>query len=312
MKKQIMKGVERYFTTGVGLITSTGKHGPNVMAAEWTLHISYEPMLIAIFIHKVEATYDNIMQTGEFGVNMSTAEQADLVNIAGAYTRKEIDKLNVGDMFKFYPGRYIKAPMINGCIINAECKVVKHYNIGDHTAIIGEVVHAKYDKTKSPLIYHQGMYRSIGKKLSNNRRQISVGKSIFDELKQMGKNTFTLRCVAALIRNDKNEILFVRRDPTVWHARWMVPWFVLKRGSDHVKMLKKYLKDSDLDVRVGKIIGIDRVMFTWNSKKLRVNFVVYKCRAKKTSINGNRHFTDTQWSRTVPKNLILKNLLNFR
>src|SRR5574341_1580295 len=100
MKGQIMKGIERYFATGVGLITSTGKNGPNVMAAEWTLHISYDPMLIAIFIHRGEATYENIMQTREFGVNMSTDQQASLVNISGGYSRKEIDKLGIANLFK--------------------------------------------------------------------------------------------------------------------------------------------------------------------------------------------------------------------
>jgi len=312
MKKQIMEGIERYFTTGVGLITSTGKHGPNVMAAEWTLHISYKPMLIAIFAHKGEATYDNIMHTREFGVNMSTDEQADQVNIAGGYSRKEIDKLNLEDLFKLYPGRYIKAPMIRGCIINAECKVVKCYNIGDHTAVIGEVLHAKYDKTKTPLIYHRGMYRTLGKKLGSNRRQISVGKTIFNELKRMGRNEFTLRCVAGLIHNSNNECLFVKRDPKVWYSRWMLPWFVVRRGSDHAKMLKKHLEDVDLDVKVGNIVGIDRVMFKHDSKKLRANFVVYRCIARKTLIDDNKHFSDAKWSRAVPKNLILKGLLNFK
>jgi flavin reductase (DIM6/NTAB) family NADH-FMN oxidoreductase RutF len=311
MKKQIMKGIERYFATGVGLITSTGRHGSNVMAAEWTLHISYKPMLIAVFIHKGEATYDNIMQTREFGVNMSTDEQADLVNIAGGYSRTEIDKLNVGDLFKLYPGRYIKAPMIKGCIVNAECRVVKSYNIGDHTAVIGEVVHAKYDKTKLPLIYHRGMYRAVGMKLRSKRRRINVGKNIFNELKRMGRNEFTLRCVAGLIHNNKNEWLFVKHDPTVWHTKWMIPWFVVRRGSDHAETLKKRLEDIDLDVKVGKIAGIDRVMFKHNSEVLRANFVVYKCNAKQTS-SGYKHFSGTKWSRTVSKNSILKSLLSFR
>jgi len=310
MKKQIMKGIERYFATGVGLITSTGNNGPNVMAAEWTLHISYDPMLIAIFIHKGEVTYENIMQTREFGVNMSTDQQASLVNISGGYSRKEIDKLSVRNLFKLYRAHYIKAPMIRDCVINAECKVVKHYNIGDHTAVIGKVVHARYDKTKSPLIYHRGMYRTATKKLSSNRRQINVSKGVFDELKTIGKDQFTLRCAASIIRNSKNETLFVKRDPKVWHGRWMVPWFVVKRGADHATMLKKYLKD--LDASVGGILGIDRVMFKHNSKELRANFVVYSCNARRTLIDGNKDFVDSKWSKNTPKNLILKGLLRFR
>ena len=37
----------RQFVTNVGLITSVGPLGPNIMAAEWTHQISYSPSLIA-------------------------------------------------------------------------------------------------------------------------------------------------------------------------------------------------------------------------------------------------------------------------
>ena len=38
------------FVTNVGLITSDGPHGPNIMACEWTHHVSYSPGLIAVCI----------------------------------------------------------------------------------------------------------------------------------------------------------------------------------------------------------------------------------------------------------------------
>ena len=36
------------FVTIIGLITSSGSSGPNIMACEWTYHLSYKPELIAI------------------------------------------------------------------------------------------------------------------------------------------------------------------------------------------------------------------------------------------------------------------------
>jgi hypothetical protein len=38
----------RQFLTNVRLITTDGPYGPDVMAAEWTHHISYSPSLIAV------------------------------------------------------------------------------------------------------------------------------------------------------------------------------------------------------------------------------------------------------------------------
>lgn len=36
------------FVTNVGLVTSTGPHGENIMAAEWTHHLSYKPGMVAV------------------------------------------------------------------------------------------------------------------------------------------------------------------------------------------------------------------------------------------------------------------------
>lgn len=297
-----MEGVNRYFTTGVGLVTSTGKHGSNVMAVEWTMHMSYEPMLIAIFIHEGSATYENIMETKEFGVNMSTDEQATLVSIAGSYSRTEIDKLSL-KYYKTYPARCIKAPMIKGCIINAECILVNHFKLGDHVAVIGEVIDAKFDKTKSPLIYHQGRYRKIGKELGSDRKVIRVSKTLFSELKRMGKNAFTMRCAAAIIRNNKGETLLIRNNGKLG-GKWSIPWLVVKRGSDHASALSKYLNGMDLDVEVKTIINIERLLFKQNLKQLRANFAVYQCSANEIKAN-----TIAKWHKRIPKDIILKNLL---
>ena len=67
----IQENVHRYFATTVGLITTKGRHGENVMAVEWTMQVSYEPMLIAIFIHD-SPTLWNIKDSNVFGVNIAS------------------------------------------------------------------------------------------------------------------------------------------------------------------------------------------------------------------------------------------------
>ena len=83
MNQKIAEKAQRYFTTGISLVTSYGPYGRNVMAAEWTMQISYKPMLIAIFIHEDSATFENIKKTKEFGINVSSDSQTMAVNIAG-------------------------------------------------------------------------------------------------------------------------------------------------------------------------------------------------------------------------------------
>ena len=51
------------FITNVGLITSKSKTGDNIMAAEWTHHVSYNPGLIAVCIRPTSTTAINIKKT---------------------------------------------------------------------------------------------------------------------------------------------------------------------------------------------------------------------------------------------------------
>jgi flavin reductase (DIM6/NTAB) family NADH-FMN oxidoreductase RutF len=168
-----MENVQRYFATTVALITTNGsQYGPNVMAAEWTMQISYEPMLIAVFLHE-SPTYHNIQDTWVFGVNIASDDQADLVNVAGGYSATEITKLALPGIFERYSSEYINdVPMIKGCSLNAECKVNSIQNIGDHIMVVGEVLHARFERNKFPLIYTRGTYRKI------SRQRISAGRKI--------------------------------------------------------------------------------------------------------------------------------------
>jgi flavin reductase (DIM6/NTAB) family NADH-FMN oxidoreductase RutF len=109
-------------------------------------------MLIAVFIHD-SPTYWNIEETKVFGVNMASDEQSHLVNIAGGYSGTEIQKLNIPNTFETYPAKQINVLMINNCTLNAECKAITIQKIADHIMVVGEIIGAKFDDKKSPLIY---------------------------------------------------------------------------------------------------------------------------------------------------------------
>ncbi|MFN7990583.1 MAG: flavin reductase family protein [Candidatus Micrarchaeia archaeon] len=169
----------RKFVTNVGLITTEGPGGQNIMAAEWTRHVSYSPSLIAINIYTRHATYSNIRQTREFGVNICAEDQSLVSNVSGGAKGDEIDKIAVLKELgvKFYPGKKIKAPMLAGASMNAECKVIREEMIGDHAMIIGEVVELTAGE-RNPLIYHAGKYFRLGE---------HIPKPHAEELERIGK-----------------------------------------------------------------------------------------------------------------------------
>ncbi len=148
------------FITNVGLVTSTGPFGHDAMACEWTHHVSYTPGLIVVCIRPNDATHENIKQTKEFGVSLCATDQSAMSSIAGGYSGKQYDKIKaLKDLgFEFYEGKKIKALMVKGAAMNAECKLVNEYSLGDHTMFVGEVVDATNNPDKVPLAYHSRRY----------------------------------------------------------------------------------------------------------------------------------------------------------
>jgi flavin reductase (DIM6/NTAB) family NADH-FMN oxidoreductase RutF len=173
MARDDLREAYRQFTTGVALITTSGKRGPNVMAAEWTFHVSYNPFLISVHIGPRKATYEAIVETGEFGVNIVSEEQLSAMAFAGHFTGREVCKLS-SEVFETYPAKRIRAPMIRGCLLNAECRLVKQIPMGDHTAFVGEVIEFSVDASKRPVVLHKGA-RRLGPRIE---REVTVVVSV--------------------------------------------------------------------------------------------------------------------------------------
>jgi flavin reductase (DIM6/NTAB) family NADH-FMN oxidoreductase RutF len=148
------------FITNVGLITSDGACGADVMACEWTHHVSYSPGLIAVCIAPSKTTHENIKQTKQFGVNLCSTDQSVMASVAGGYTGSRYNKINALKElgFEFYEAKKIRVAMIKGAAVNIECILSKEITLGDHTAFVGEVIEASNNADKVPLAYHEGRY----------------------------------------------------------------------------------------------------------------------------------------------------------
>ncbi|HZA69990.1 MAG TPA: flavin reductase family protein [Nitrososphaeraceae archaeon] len=148
------------FITNVGLITTDGPFGADVMACEWTHHVSYSPGLIAVCIAPSKATHENIKQTKEFEVNLCSTDQSVMASVAGGYTGSRYNKINALKElgFEFYEAKKIRVAMIKGAAVNIESILSKEITLGDHTAFVGEVIEASNNADKVPLAYHEGRY----------------------------------------------------------------------------------------------------------------------------------------------------------
>ena len=268
------ENAQKYFVTGVSLITSTGSLGQNIMAAEWTIQISYKPLLLAVFIHESAVTFRNIKESKEFGVNVASDDQASLVNIAGGYSRTEVDKLKMKNSFNFIRSRHINAPMIAGCIVNAECKLLTVKKLGDHTMFVGRVVGIKHDKTKQPLIYHTGKYYKLDSVIPPFRETIKLKSKEFNFFLAEAEGRFVLKCVGVIIKS-KEKVLVLQNllKKTQYHT---IPHIVPLRGQDHKKAIEDYLKKLGLRVILKQYPVMKKLILKDGTKNQRVNFVLFE------------------------------------
>jgi flavin reductase (DIM6/NTAB) family NADH-FMN oxidoreductase RutF len=293
-----MNNVHRYFATTVGLVTTRGRrHGSNVMATEWTMQISYDPMLIAIFVHD-SPTYWNIKESRVFGVNIASDSQAEQVNVAGGYSGAEIQKLAIPGLFRTYRAAKINVPMLRDCVLNAECKVRSIRKVGDHIMVVGQAVTAKFDDSKLPLVYTRGNYRKLTGKIESGRRTVRMGSSNIARFQRMASGQFVLKVAAALIRKQGKFLLQRFGDGCI------VPATAVKKGANYAESLERHLGSLGVRAQVQKIKGLDRMVFKSRTSQVRANFLTFDCKFSSGATSSN-----VAWFSRPPASMVLKRLL---
>lgn len=179
------------FITNVGLVTTQGPYGHNIMACEWSHHLSYDPALLGIAVHPRHATYDNIKATKEFGVCLASVHQSELISVAGKDSGKLFDKIKIAEElgYKFSSAKKINVLLVENSTVQFECRLYREIDLGDHTLFVGEVVEAVHTAETKPVAYHQGKYWEMAapfpKPLDGDREKVT---SLFEYHKKQINN----------------------------------------------------------------------------------------------------------------------------
>lgn len=117
----------------------------NVMSASWIMPISDEPFLIAFSIWRESKTYNNIVETKEFTVNIVDDKFINQVWFAGTKSGREIDKWSILGLKPVSPSR-IKTPGIDGAIGFLECLFRNELVFNDTSLVIADVLSVHVNK----------------------------------------------------------------------------------------------------------------------------------------------------------------------
>ena len=117
-----------------------------IIVASWVAPTSHEPLLITASIGNgkkgedaYRACHALINETKEFGLNLPTPELTEAILKIGTTHSDEVDKFVETGLTPMQSNK-IKAPMIEECFLNIECKVTDQIITGDHTVFVAKPV----------------------------------------------------------------------------------------------------------------------------------------------------------------------------
>ena len=146
----------RHLAASVTLITT--RHGDlrGGLTATAVCSVSAEPPQILVCVNKTASAHDHIGESGFFCINiLSPGHRKIAERFAGMDGVEGDDRFcDMGDWSSLTTG----APVLKGCPVSFDCKLVTRVAAGTHTVYIGEIVDVALDPTATPLLYADGAF----------------------------------------------------------------------------------------------------------------------------------------------------------
>ena len=110
---------------------------PNFLTVAWFCMVCYKPPRIGIALGKGHYTNPGIKENKTFSVCLPSEEMVERTDYCGIVSGKSSDK---SEVFEVFYGELKTAPLIQGCPLNIECKVVDTVESGVDEIFIGEII----------------------------------------------------------------------------------------------------------------------------------------------------------------------------
>lgn len=140
------------FATGVTIVTTLAPDGTPVgLTVNSFNSVSLEPPLVLWSLAHKAASLTAFTQAARYAINVLTTQQHEL---AARFARR--GERRWADV-AWQPGPS-GMPVLAGAAAVFECASRSQYPEGDHTILVGEVLHSTHHAGSTPLLYHGGMF----------------------------------------------------------------------------------------------------------------------------------------------------------
>ena len=117
----------------------------NIITVAWTGVVNSDPPYVYISVRPSRYSHDIIENSGEFVINLVPKNLSSAMDFAGCTTGAKIDKFQKLKLTK-KEGSIVKAPLIDECPVNFECKVLQKVQLPSHDMFIAEIAALHVDE----------------------------------------------------------------------------------------------------------------------------------------------------------------------
>ncbi|WP_255437815.1 flavin reductase family protein [Comamonas flocculans] len=140
------------FATGVTIVTTLAPDGgPIGLTVNSFNSVSLEPPLVLWSLSHNAASLALFSEATHYVVNVLGVHQRELAVRFATRGPKRWDDV------AWQPG-HTGMPVLGGAIAVFECANRSRYPEGDHTILVGQVLHCGHSAHEAPLLYHGGMF----------------------------------------------------------------------------------------------------------------------------------------------------------
>jgi flavin reductase (DIM6/NTAB) family NADH-FMN oxidoreductase RutF len=139
------------------MVTTARAGRANVMTMSWHTMIDFEPPLVGCVISNRNHTFGLLTATRECVINIPTVELAKKAVACGNVSGRRVDKFARFGLTPVAAAR-VRAPLIDECYANLECRVADARMVTKYNLFILEVVKAWIDPSRRDprTIHHRG------------------------------------------------------------------------------------------------------------------------------------------------------------
>lgn len=146
MSKQTWRGGALIAPVPPVMVTCGTSDAPNIITIAWTGITNTVPPKTYISVRPKRHSYGLIKNSGEFVINLATADMIRAVDYCGIYTGAKVNKFEKCGLTP-EPAAEVSCPMIAESPLSLECRVTQVIPLGSHDMFLADILHVHVDES---------------------------------------------------------------------------------------------------------------------------------------------------------------------